>query len=140
MNDPFLDVHQRMIRDTESLRREFLKTVETTTIERVASLAGLADDSLVKKWRDSAQIFSIKWREVEYFPSFQFGRDGHPLPIIGEVLSILRRDSDLTQWDVALWFAGDTGWLDGKTPIECLETKPDAVKRAALQEALFDTQ
>lgn len=74
----------------------------------------------------------------ELYQAFQFGPDGRPLPIVGEFLAILARDKDLTDWDHALWFAGGSGWLDGKAPIELLQSDPEGVKRAAEQEVLRD--
>lgn len=40
---------------------------------------------------------------------FQFDADGQPLPIIAELLSILNRDPERSEWDNALWFVSDTG-------------------------------
>jgi hypothetical protein len=90
------------------------------------------------RWRKQGKIFSVSYGGGDLYPAFQFGDDGYPLPIVAELLEILGRDAERTDWDNALWFAGDSGWLDGKTPVELLQSDPDLVKQAAEQEALRD--
>jgi hypothetical protein len=79
------------------------------------------------RWRKQGKLFSINHGGRELYPAFQLGPDGRPLPIVAELLEILARVPDRTEWDNALWFAGESGWLDGKTPLELLQSEPELV-------------
>lgn len=139
--DPLADVELRVAENTVALRREFIERVPVLTsadVHRNAGFPGSNPSQTVLRWRRSGKIFGINHGGRDLYPAFQFGRDGRPLPMVAEVLAILKRDPERSDWDHALWFAGDTGWLDGKSPIECLQTDPESVKRAAEQEALRD--
>lgn len=135
------DIQARLIESTKSLREEFLSRVAIKTFEDVARDAGIYPTdayNIVNEWRSTHRIISVRHRNAEWYPAFQFDAQGQPRPVIKEILEILHRDAELTDWDIALWFAGDTGWLDGKTPMECLDSHRDHVFRAATQEALRD--
>lgn len=126
-----------------ALRREFLEQVPLRTSAQVDERAGFPGGNpsqTAHRWRQQGKIFSVNDGGLEWYPAFQFGEDGGPLPIIAELLKIFRRDSERTDWDNALWFTGDSGWLDGNTPMDLLSLDPDSVKRAAEQEILRDEQ
>lgn len=77
--------------------------------------------------------FSVLHQGRELFPAFQFDPDGHPLPVIADVLAFLR---DIrTPWEIALWFTGANGWLGGSRPVDMLRTAPHRVVEAARHEA-----
>jgi hypothetical protein len=139
--DPLAEIELKVAQDTIDLRREFLERIPVLTSAQVHERAGFpgANPSATgHRWRKQGKVFSISHGGRELYPAFQFGPDGRPLPIIGELLTILAQDKDLTDWDHALWFAGESGWLDGKTPIELLQSDPEGVKRAAEQELRRD--
>ena len=139
--DPLADVELKVAEATTDLRREFIERLSLLTSAQVHERAGFPGNNpsaTGHRWRKKGQVFSVNYGGRELFPAFQFGNDGRPLPIIGEVLAILARDSERTDWDNALWFAGESGWLDGKTPIELLQSAPDLLKQAAEQEVLRD--
>ena len=139
--DPLAEVELRVAENTVALRREFIESVPVLTsadVHKNAGFPGSNPSQTVLRWRRSGKIFGINHGGRDLYPAFQFGPDGRPLPIVAEVLEILKRDADRSDWDNALWFFGDTGWLDGKSPIECLQTDPEAVKSAAEQETLRD--
>jgi hypothetical protein len=139
--DPLADVELKVAEATVSLRREFLEQVPVLTSAEVHANAGFPGGNpsqTVHRWRKQGKIFAVNHGGRDLYPAFQFGVDGRPLPIIADVLTILKRDSDRADWDNALWFAGDSGWLDGKAPLDCLQSDPDGVKRAAEQEVLRD--
>lgn len=139
--DPLADMELRAAESTATLRREFLEEVPVLTSAEVHANAGFPGSNpsqTVHRWRKAGKIFAVNHGGRDLYPAFQFGVDGRPLPIIAELLAILRRDSERTDWDNALWFVGESGWLNGHTPLDCLQTSPEAVKRAAEQEVLRD--
>jgi len=139
--DPLAEVELKIAEDTADLRREFFDRVPVHTSTEVHQRAGFPGNNpsqTVHRWRKQGKIFSINYGGRDLYPTFQFGDDGRPLPIIAELLEILARDKDRTAWDNAMWFAGDSGWLDGQTPIDLLQSDPERVKRAAEQEVLRD--
>lgn len=139
--DPLADVQVKVAEATLSLRKDFLEEILVLTSADVHANAGFPRGNAsqtVHRWRKPGRIFAINHGGRDLYPAFQFGSDGRPLPIIAEVLAILKRDPERSDWDNALWFAGDSGWLDGKRPIDCLQSDPEGVKRAAEQEVLVD--
>lgn len=141
--DPLGTVELKVAEMSADLRREFLEQVPLRTSAQVHERAGFPGGNpsqTVHRWRKQGKIFSVNHGGREWYPAFQFGEDGRPRPIIAELLEILHRDTERTDWDNALWFTGDSGWLDGKTPIDLLHSDPDSVKRAAEQEVLRDEQ
>jgi hypothetical protein len=139
--DPLADVELKIAEATVDLRREFLERVPMLTSAQLHERAGFPGSNPSQtglRWRKQGKLFSINHGGRELYPAFQLGPDGRPLPIVTELLAILARDPDRTEWDNALWFAGESGWLDGKTPMELLQSEPQLVKRAAEQEVLRD--
>ena len=136
------DVEQAITEATRTLRAEFLEAVPVLTDVEVSarSSEACASSEWVHEWRASRRIFSIHHRGQELYPAFQFRGDGLPHPIIAEILAILAQDPERTDWDNALWFASNTGWLDGERPMDCLLSNPSAVRLAAGQEVLRDAQ
>lgn len=140
-HDPLADIQLKVAEATVSLRTEFLEEVPVLTSAEVHANAGFPSGNssqTVHRWRKGGKIFAVNHGGRDLYPAFQFGQDGRPLPIVAELLRILRMDSERTDWDNALWFAGESGWLDGKAPNDCLQSDPEAVKRAAEQEVLVD--
>ena len=139
--DPLADVELKVAADTVDLRREFFERMPVLTSAQLHERVGFPGNNPSQtglRWRKQGKLFSINHGGRELYPAFQLGSDGRPLPIVAELLEILGRDPDRTEWDNALWFADESGWLDGKTPIELMLFEPDLVKRAAEQEILRD--
>jgi hypothetical protein len=139
--DPLADVELKIAEATVDLRREFLERVPVLTSAQLHERAGFPGNNPSQtglRWRKQGKLFSIKHGGRELYPAFQLGPDGRPLSIVAELLEILARDPDRTEWDNALWFAGESGWLDGKTPMELLQSEPELLKQAAEQEVLRD--
>jgi hypothetical protein len=139
--DPLAEVELKIAEATVDLRREFLERVPVLTSAQLHERAGFPGSNPSQtglRWRKQGKLFSINHGGRELYPAFQLGPDGRPLPIVTELLEILARDPDRTEWDNALWFAGESGWLDGKTPMELLQSEPELVKQAAEQEVLRD--
>jgi hypothetical protein len=139
--DPLAEVELKIAEATVDLRRDFLERVPVLTSAQLHERAGFPGSNPSQtglRWRKQGKLFSINHGGRELYPAFQLGPDGRPLPIVTELLEILARDPDRTEWDNALWFAGESGWLDGKTPMELLQSEPELVKQAAEQEVLRD--
>jgi len=139
--DPLAEVELKVAAATVDLRREFFERVPVLTSAQLHERAGFPGSNPSQtglRWRKQGKLFSINHGGRELYPAFQLGPDARPLPIMAELLEILARDPDRTEWDNALWFAGESGWLDGKTPMELLQSEPALVKQAAEQEVLRD--
>lgn len=88
------------------------------------------------RWLASGAIFAIETPQGRVFPAFQF-QDGRPRPIIGRILQALA--GSLQGWEVLLWFTGSDGYLDGRRPVDLLDSDPDEVVFAAAQVAALAT-
>lgn len=82
---------------------------------------------------EAGRIFSVRYRDAEVFPGYQFDESGRPLPLIADVLAVLR---DVRRpWEIALWFTSANLWLEGDRPVDRLRTAPERVVEAARHEA-----
>lgn len=115
-----------------SLLREFgaLRSLEVAELagSRAANRAALAN-----RWRQEGRIFSVSYQGTTLYPAFQFDAEGRPRPVVAEVIRTLGSKS--ADWELALWFTANIGWLDGQRPVDLLESDPAAVAEAAESEA-----
>ncbi len=88
--------------------------------------------ALASRWKREGRIFSVKHRGRDYFPGFQLDREAQPRAVIAEVLAQFGAGYG---WETALWFTAPNGYLDGRRPVDLLETDPEAVVGAAEHEA-----
>ena len=109
----------------EYLKRNILLNAQD--IHRMSGSKSSRESEPSTRWKREGKIFAIRNRGLNLFPSFQF-RDGIPLPVIKEVLTII--GEKFSSWQIACWFEGGNGWLGGDAPQNCLE-KPDVVISAA---------
>jgi hypothetical protein len=133
------DFMAQMLADAIWLRAEFFKAVPVLTAPEVATLAAISGKDAyqsVEEWRAEGLIFSIKRDIEDLYPAFQFAADMRPLPIIREILRILRQVASRNDWDNAMWFFASNGWLGGPTPIDLLTSQPSLVIKAAEQEVI----
>lgn len=117
-------------------RQELFKEFGALTSAEIGEMAGSKSPNraaLAHKWKSDRRIFAVPHQGVNYFPGFQFSKDGQPLPVIAAILAVLaeRRSA----WGLALWFTSRTGWLGDRRPVDLLESEPDAVVEAAAREA-----
>jgi hypothetical protein len=89
--------------------------------------------ALANRWKQEGRIFSVTHHGVTYYPGYQFDDQGRPRPVISKVVGALGSQS--TEWELALWFLGNTGWLDGRRPVDLLDSEPEEVAQAAVREA-----
>jgi hypothetical protein len=117
----------------EALFRDF----GALTSAEVAELAGSKASNkaaLANRWKQEGRIFSVTHHGTTYYPAFQFDAQGRPLPVIAEVIRALGGEEG-GEWQLALWFLGNTGWLDGRRPVDLLASEPAEVAQAAQREA-----
>jgi hypothetical protein len=118
-------------------RRAFLEEFPGLTSSEVADAAhsrAANRASLANRWRDEGKVFAIRVGDQQLYPAFQFDAHGRPLEVIARVLEHLG-ESELDDWQTALWFTSPTGWLGGQRPVDLLSDQPDAVGEAASREA-----
>jgi len=133
-DEPAADAMRALEADNARARARFIRTVPTLTSKDLAAMAGhSASNASVtgSRWKQQGKVFSLPWRGGELYPAFQF-RDGIPHPAVRAVLSELPKR--MSAWQTAFWFTSTNGWLDGRTPAECLDDKT-AVVDAARREA-----
>ena len=123
-NEEWADIDREIARKNAELRARYLRTTKLCTAEDIRELNPSASSS---EWKREGRVFAIQHDGKDLFPAFQFA-DGQPLPIIKEILEAL--PEDLTPWQTAFWFQSPNGWLDGKTPQECLKNESEVIYAA----------
>lgn len=115
------DVAHRQARRIETAHREFLQELGGPAL---GELPGDLD-----RWRREGSIFAVTHRDATYVPGFQLDEKGHPRPAVAQVIELL--GDTTSEWGLALWFAAANGWLDGKRPVDLLDSAPEEVVEAA---------
>lgn len=96
----------------------------------IAKLDGPSADDPGSRWQAEGRLLSVPFSQERWFPAFQFGDDGEPLPVLQRVLTALRTRLS-GEWQMALWFTTPSPWLAGRRPVDLLQSESDAVARAA---------
>lgn len=114
-------------------RARLLAEFGALTSAEVAERAGFTGKNAAQtayRWRQQGRIFGVERNGETLHPSFQFdSRTGQPLPVIREILKVLR-SADMSPWSIALWFTAPSGILDGRRPVDVLDDR-ELVLRAA---------
>lgn len=115
------DVDRELEQDNAELRAQYLREVPTFT---AAEIHEFMHGSMLRnpsepasRWRREKRVFAVRAGRAKLYPRFQFV-DGHPQPVIKEVLK--RLPDDMSPWQIAFWFRSGNGWLDGRSPEEAL--------------------
>jgi hypothetical protein len=114
-------------------RQELIEEFGLRDSDQVANLAGSTASNrsaTASRWLASRRIFAVNHRGARLNPSFQFGTDGRPRPVIARVLEVFE-PYGLDGWEIALWFTTASGWLDDRRPVDLLTGEPDRVVDAA---------
>jgi hypothetical protein len=114
-------------------RTELLTEFGALTASQVAELSGSEAknrSALAGRWRREGRVLAVEHHGSTYYPAFQFDAHGRPHPAIADVLKHLNAPS-MTAWQQTLWFTTANGWLDGRRPVDLLESEPTAVVAAA---------
>jgi serine/threonine protein kinase len=143
--EPILDPRLDRLEDALVLQQEFMRiepVLSNTALHERADHAGRNTLRLMESWHERQQIFSVRYYGKDFYPAFQFDDAGQPYPLVERVLGILRKDSKITEWDIAIWFTSPTGALNGSAPKSMLNTYDEEaialLMRAAEQEIATD--
>jgi hypothetical protein len=60
------------------------------------------------EWVADEKIFGVEHNGSQFYATYQFDRDGLPLPIIKEILQVL---GDEDPWAIAAWFHFPNSWI-----------------------------
>jgi hypothetical protein len=137
-DDPVPDsaVVEQARRNAEA-RTTFLRDVPTATSADLAELSGSRarnKAALAGGWRKAGRVFAVSVSGQLRFPLFQFDGAGQPKPQLAAILRALQ-ENGLSGWELALWFAGASERLDGRRPLDLIDTEPDRVLDVARQVA-----
>jgi hypothetical protein len=86
--------------------------------------------SMLARWIVDQRIVSFEWQAQQVLPMFQFDlADMTIQPGTAAVLAELAGIFD--DWELAAWFAEPSAWLQGRIPVDVLESDMRAVVDAA---------
>ncbi|KQW51237.1 hypothetical protein ASD88_00885 [Pelomonas sp. Root662] len=85
-------------------------------------------DTMLAGWLEQGRIFALEKNGVPIYPRYAFDAMLEPVPIVREVLEVLRGRAP---FQIAAWFESATTYLDGKRPREVLVEEGAAVVIAA---------
>lgn len=118
------NVYEKIWEDNIRLRNEYLEKINFVNHDEF-------DKDQLKLWIEAKLVFAVMdEHNNELFPSFQF-ENSEPIEIISIILN--RLPNDMTQWQVAFWFWGANGYIDGEAPQQCLDDT-DGLMLAAEEE------
>ena len=123
-NDTDLDM------ENARLRAEYLQETRHLTAAQVRAASGFAPRNKsepASRWKREGRLFAVRRAGRDLYPAFQF-EDGVPRPAIRKILAALPKD--MTDWQVALWFASGNGWLDGNEPQKSLSDRNSVIAAA----------
>jgi hypothetical protein len=137
-------VYARMREETLAFYKRILEQYRPLPIDELAaSLAPAVSRAQIEQWREAGRIFSVSFEGKELYPAFLF-ENGRPKEVVARVLNLLREDrppseaeTPYSDWGTLCWFVGANAWLEGQTPLEGdtpvnqMDSNPDAVVYAA---------
>ena len=115
--------------DNARLRAAYLREVPTRSAAEVREASGLSPKNAsepASRWKREGRVFAVRHGSRDLFPAFQFA-DGYPRPVIKRILQEMPPTA--TDWQIAVWFASGSGWLEGAEPRHRLDA-PDEVLEA----------
>jgi hypothetical protein len=90
--------------------------------------------ALAKQLKDAGKALSVRLRNQDHYPGFQFDHENQRLfPEMAEIIVLLAADYD-HGWQMALWFSCNNEWLGGATPLAVWPDNRRAVIEAAKAE------
>ncbi len=118
------DARTRLLVDFKAYRSDQLASRLVARIDAAAA----SDPAAV--WEAEGRVVSVAFSGTRWFPAFQFGDGGEPLPVLRPVLAALSTRLK-GEWQKALWFTTPSAWLDGRRPVDLLVSDPESVIAAA---------
>jgi hypothetical protein len=61
-----------------------------------------------RQWVADGKIFGVEHNGSQFYAAYQFDEDGLPLPIVKEILQLLRGEDP---WAIAAWFHFPNSWV-----------------------------
>lgn len=121
------NIHKKIELDNIKLRTLYLSRYRCYSTEEITTIRGLNKDQykqLSQEWKRNKIVFSIMDNELELYPCFQF-HNGKPIEIMSLLLKMM--PSDITSWQIALWFSTKNIYLDEQLPQECLSLNKELI-------------
>lgn len=111
--------------------RAIRQGTEWLTAAEIGDLADLGPANpiaTVSRWKQQGRIFALRHGGKDYYPKYALGPDFHPLPVIKDILAVLKGyDPEL----LAGWFDSTSRFLGGKRPRELVANEPAKALAAA---------
>lgn len=119
---------------TAEARKAVLEDGDWLTAVQIAEMAGFSasnPSAQPNKWKEDGQIFAVRHRGVDYFPSYALDPSTgyRPAEGLARVLGVFRGRKD--DGGLAYWFTSVNSFLGGKRPQDLLIDQPDRVFAAA---------
>lgn len=142
VDDELKAVYERIFAREHLARNELCAKYPMLTEAAVVAISGATGSpNVVQRWRLEGRIFGVRYQDEDRYLAFQF-ENGMPKGIIAKILEYLsptnpvaRSNPDLeppySEWATAFWFAGANAWLEGKAPVELIDSDPSAILTAA---------
>jgi len=94
-------------------------------------------------WKRRGRVFSVSYKDRDYYPRYQFDAMYQPLPVIKDILDAYGEYAD--PWSVAAWFHFPNGWIakvvgDEAVPVapkDALNRKSDVIEAARNREGSY---
>jgi hypothetical protein len=139
-NKPEIYNHESLafhILENAKLRNEFMSDVGALTSQEIATLnqsQAKNKAAYAHRLKAETKIFAVEFKGEQRYPAFQFDMEtGKPKAIIKDILELVK--DEWSGWQLALWFISANGYLDGKTPLEVMDTESGAVLETLGKEA-----
>ncbi|TDP71078.1 hypothetical protein [Roseateles toxinivorans] len=105
-------------------------TARADDLARLLEYRRSADGATLPELMAEGAVFGFRWRHCLWIPMFQF--DLADLSIKRGPHAVLEElSNDFDGWTRAAWFARPTAWLQGRRPVDLLESNLNAVLGAA---------
>ena len=127
---PRADVRAELEIDNARLRADYLQETRMVNAREIRTGSGLNPKNRsepASRWKREGRIFALRHGGRDLYPAFQFA-EGQPRRVIKDILAVMPVSA--TPWQIALWFASGSGWLDGATPEERLDATGEVVEAA----------
>lgn len=109
---------------------EWLTAVQVGELfARQSGRASVNPAAAASRWKNSGAIFAIEFDGRDRYPHYAFGLNFRPLPVLAEIIDILKPVEALR---LAAWFESASSFLGGQRPREVIGHDARRVVDAAL--------
>jgi hypothetical protein len=133
LDDPVTNIRSELMLTGRAEVERFFKTTPLLSEDEVRQLT--SSNAAI----DLSALMRVTYDNQTFYFADQFEPDGSTVPQCIEYWKILNADPTSSEWDNALWWISNNGWIRGScTPREVFSENPANVRHAAEQEALRD--